>query len=286
MKNLKLTISIAFLGILMVSMTAFVMFSKAQTGSTINPYDNPELGMNEIVSLYHTNMNDKFNEYIKMMMENLEKNPDDPNGKPYKQEDDGSTTPFTVEDCLDPANSKNYSTFCVAVNMLGGNSDNCDLPIPPPTIVLTSDMEKFCALDGNAFALKGYLNFSAAMKKRTQQIFKTSQEKSDYVDAMVCLGGVCDQAQKDKAQVSYQTQKALEVSADLTFANEEIRFSKNALDQMLSAYDQLRVAWPIHAKYVEIYADLEKYRDKIVDIRHQTDVFPKKFVDLTTTACI
>jgi hypothetical protein len=282
MKNNRITISLIFLGAVMVSMMVMAVLTKAADSSSLNPYDNPDLNMDDIVTLYHTNMNDAFNNYIKMMMKNLEKNPDDPNGKPYKE--DG--TPFTVEDCLDPANSKNYSTFCVAVNLVGGNTDNCNIPTPPPTIVLPSDMQKLCSLDKNALALKGYLNFSAAMKKRTTQIFKTSQEKSAYVDAMTCLGGVCDQETKDKAQVTYQTQKALEVSADLNFANQEIKFAKNTLDQTLSAYDQLRVAWPIHKKYIEIYADLEKYRDKIVEIRHQTDLYPKKFIDLTTTACI
>ena len=284
MKNLRLTISVGFLGILLLSMTVFVVISRAATApKSHNPYDNPDLKMEEIVDLYHNNINDQFNTYIKMMMT---AKPDDPNGKPFVMNADGTQgAPLTVDDCLDPAHSKNYSTFCVGANLLGANSDLCT---PAEGEAVPEDLKKFCSLNPNALANKGDLNFAAAMQKRTNQIFQTNQEKSDWIQAMTCLGissNVCSQEQINKAQAIYQTQKALESATNIDFADHEITFAKQALDQTLSAYDQLRVAWPIHMKYIDIYAALEKYRDKLVSIRNATNQYPSKFIDLTTTSC-
>ncbi len=281
MKNHKLTISLSLLILIFVGMSALVVRTKAQEASSLNPYDDPNLDVDGVISLYHNNMNTTFNNYITLMMTNIDKNPDDPEGKAVDQ--DGN--PLTASQCMDDPN--NYSTFCVAVNTLGGNIDNC--VAPSLDIPLPEDMQKLCSLGSDATPLKGYLNFVAALKRRSNQIFQTTQQKSDYIDAMTCLGlpnSVCDQQTKDKAQTYYQTSVALQVSADLTKIQDEISKAKDTLDQTLSAYDQLKVAWPIHKKYVQVYADLEKYRDKIVDIRHQTDVFPSKFIDMTTTACL
>lgn len=70
------------------------------------------------------------------------------------------------------------------------------------------------------------------------------------------------------------------------FIDEEIKRSKQALDQTLDAYSQLRTAWAMHVKYMDIFADLVKYRDYLVAIRKQTDTFQFKFIDATTTKCL
>ena len=292
MKNHRLTICFIFLGVLLATITVFVFISKAQGANSLNPYDDRKLNIDQIVDLYHNNMNDAFNEYIKRMMTSK---PDDPLGKAFHVD---TGIPFTAAECLDPANANNYSTFCVSVNMLGGNSDDC----LRDKSKLTPDMKQFCTLGKNAKALNGYLNFSAAVRKRTKSIFKTVQEESDYIATMVCLGGVdfryfpvpagivCDDAKKAElqknAQQVNQTTKALEYSYDINFANNEVSIAKETLDQALSAYDQLKVAWPIHLKYVDIYAALEKYRDNLVSVRRATDNYPKQFIDLTTTSCL
>lgn len=285
MKNLRLTISFVLLGILFVSMTAFVLLSRAASEESKNPYDDPNLGYDEVIDLYHKNINDAFNEYIKKMVANLQTNPDDPNGKPF--EEDG--TPFTVEDCYDPANAGNYSTFCVGVNLLGADWGVCTPPNKPdgtPSWVIPDDMKAYCSMDKNSLPYKGYLNFAAALHRRNGQIFDTINKKNAYIDAMVCLGGVCSDAQFTKnAQIADQRATALAYADQVDTINKEIKFSKMALDQTLSAYDQLKIAWPIHLKYIEIYKALEKYRDKIVEIRHATDNYPAKFIDLTTTSC-
>lgn len=269
MKNHRLKISIALLGIIFVSMTTFVLMSKAASSAqSRNPYDDPSLGVNDVIELYHKNMNEAFNEYIKKMMKG---SPDDKNGKAYHVLDGNKEgEPLTAAECLSPKYSANYSTFCVSVNLLGADSDFCSVP------QTADDMIQFCKLDKGALARKGYLNFSSAIAKRTQQVFDTEKEKADWKNM-----SIGERASQGWSSITAATK----LISRQTIIADEMRFAKEALDQTLSAYDQLKVVWPLHQKYVGIYHSLEQYRDKLVDVRHQTDAYPKRFIDVTTTAC-
>jgi len=286
MNNKRLTICFALLGIILISMMVLVFRAHAE-GPTPppNPYDDGSLNIDDVISLYHNNMNTEFNRYITLLMTKIPtdpKQPDDQEGKAF----DATGKPLTPEQCLNDPN--NYSTYCVSVNMIGGDSTACELNKTANLPLKDPDLQKFCTLGPDAFALKGFMNLASSLKKRTNKVFQTSQEQSDYINAMVCLGissGICDEAQQKQAQVANQTQKAMEVSSNLTKIQNELVAAKNTLDQTLSAYDQLRTAWPMHLKYKEIYSLLEEYRDHLVDVRHQTDLFPSKFIDMTTTSC-
>ncbi|MFO0780355.1 MAG: hypothetical protein U0519_00455 [Candidatus Gracilibacteria bacterium] len=171
MKKNSVTISILVLVILLLSMVTMVFISRAAEEDIKNPYDSANLTVDDIIATYHANMNDAFNRYLKLMMTNIDKNPDDPNGKAFKE--DG--TPFTVADCLDPANANNYSTFCVAVNLLGGNSANCYAP--PELYTPPEDFKKFCSLGGNAQALKGIGILRLPFGKRPIKSLKPTRMK-------------------------------------------------------------------------------------------------------------
>ena len=149
---------------------------------------------------------------------------------------------------------KNYSTYCVAATLLSS--------------------PKY-----------GYMTYSKALECRRYQIFDNKEDAraySDYVESAASLGTA---APAIRAPAVYQTQKALEISAKLSAITREKDAAKRALDETLSAYDQLKTAWPMHKKYMEIYKDLIKFRDKMVEIRHQIEQFPAKFIDVTTTRC-
>lgn len=72
----------------------------------------------------------------------------------------------------------------------------------------------------------------------------------------------------------------------IQFIDDEIERAKLALDQTLDAYSQLKTSWQLHIRYIDIFNNLVKYRDQLVNIRQQTDVFPMKFIDATTTRCL
>ena len=184
MKKYLPTISLFVLGILLVSMSAMVFTSKAQQANLKNPYDSGTLGVDDIIDTYNNNINKAFNNYIKLMMTNMQTNPDDPNGKPFHA--DG--TPFSVSDCFN--SPQNYSTFCVAANLLGGNSDDCPAVTKDKTTPLSEGMDAFCQLGGNALPLQGYMNFIAALKKRTQNIFDTQADQQCFISKVPVAGPV------------------------------------------------------------------------------------------------
>ncbi len=72
----------------------------------------------------------------------------------------------------------------------------------------------------------------------------------------------------------------------IQFIDEEIIRAKTALDQTLDAYSQLKTAWQMHVRYMDIFAELVQYRDHLVSIRKQTDAFPFRFIDATSTKCL
>lgn len=75
------------------------------------------------------------------------------------------------------------------------------------------------------------------------------------------------------------------LGAELNRIDREIELSRQALDQALSAYNELQMALPLHRKYVEAIKALEKYRNKVSDIRQEVDLYPVTFLDVTTTQC-
>lgn len=222
-------------------------------------YADFDLSAEDTMALYHEKMNEKFNEYIKMMITTettlaAANNPDQAKkGQPPERDENGNYTEGLNEKTGIPnACTGNYSTFCVALTLL-----------KDPII--------------------GHMSYRNALNCRKIMLFDTRNEVEDfksYSDALV-LG---EENEKDVAQV-YQSQIILENSSRIQGIETELRASKQALDQTLSAYNELRTAWPMHKQYVEIYKNLLKYRDKLVEIRHQVEEYPSKFIDVTTTSC-
>lgn len=117
----------------------------------------------------------------------------------------------------------------------------------------------------------GYMAYHKALTCNKYALFETTKEESEQ--------------EGPGADKQYQTAKVLAISARLEGIEREIGSAKRALDQTLAAYNELRSAWPMHKKYVEIYNNLVKYRDKLAEIRSQAEDFPAKFIDATTTKC-
>lgn len=146
----------------------------------------------------------------------------------------------------------NYSTYCVAMDLLNNPE-------------------------------YGYMAYKKALTCRKYSLFEDATDRdawTAYSDFMI-LGDEYE----EKVQDIYQTQRVMQISARLEGIENEIDAAKQTLDQTLSAYDSLKTAWKMHVKYMEIYKSLVKYRDKLVEVRHQVEFFPAKFIDATTTSC-
>lgn len=61
--------------------------------------------------------------------------------------------------------------------------------------------------------------------------------------------------------------------------------AEKVLDMAVAAYNEFRIAYPMHKKYEKIIVDLYKYRDMIADITTKTMDFPGEFIDATSKSC-
>lgn len=67
--------------------------------------------------------------------------------------------------------------------------------------------------------------------------------------------------------------------------NIELESAKQVLDATLSAYNEYRLAYPLHKKYVTLINNLTKYRSGLESTTRQVSKFPGKFIDSTSTQC-
>ncbi len=220
-----------------------------------NIYANYELSTEDVISEYHERINKEFNKYIRQMMQ-----AETAAVKTGKQ--DLSGLPPAIDETTRKPKAcakKNYSTYCVGERLL-------------------TDPEF------------GYMSYRKALDCRKGRLFDTQADAmgySDYAESVLSFGlATPSKIKADKvAGPVYQAQKALEISSRLEAITREKAAAKEALDQTLSAYNELRVAWPMHKKYQEIYVSLLKYRDKLIEVRNYVENFPSKFIDATTTKC-
>jgi hypothetical protein len=57
------------------------------------------------------------------------------------------------------------------------------------------------------------------------------------------------------------------------------------LDMVIAAYNELRLAYPMHEKYDDLIVTLTKYREALSDVRAKTERLRTKFVDTTSASC-
>jgi hypothetical protein len=55
-----------------------------------------------------------------------------------------------------------------------------------------------------------------------------------------------------------------------------------AMELTISAYNELRLAYPMHKKYEELLVDLNSYRDMVLDIESRAEWLPKKYIGATS----
>lgn len=232
-------------------------FKNAKGETIASKYNDENMGLEDVMSGYHAWVNKSFNDYILEMVKSesaaAKSGQPDPRGDPPGPVKDGEPA---LKPC--PASEKeNYSPYCLAQK------------------ILTNERE-------------GYLAYMRALDCRRSQVFDTKAELISYTDVLetAMSGGIANPAVTDAvAEPVYQTQKAVEISARLEAIDREKSKAMRAVDQSLAAYNELRTAWPMHQKYIQIYKDLIIYRDKMVEIRNQVEEFPAKFIDASTTKC-
>lgn len=61
--------------------------------------------------------------------------------------------------------------------------------------------------------------------------------------------------------------------------------SLSTMEATINAYNEFRMAYPMHLKYKEIISDLYKYRDLLSDFRSKVSSFPAEFSSVTSDSC-
>lgn len=67
--------------------------------------------------------------------------------------------------------------------------------------------------------------------------------------------------------------------------NTELKRAKKALDATLQAYNELKIAYPMHVQYQETIKNLTEYNKKMSNLRQEVEQLPGKFIDATTAEC-
>lgn len=218
---------------------------KNEEGKVINLYNDPDLSTGAIMDLYHKRTNDEFNRYIRLMITAQEATAGDfsvdLNSQPPEPADPQDPLGVYKLEEFCEKNRDNYSTFCVAKNLLTDGEQG-----------------------------DGYVQYVKALECRRGDIAEDIENASPGVEY---VSGVVQEA-------AYAIR-----SWRIDAIDREVTTAKRALDQTLSAYDELKTAWPMHQRYIKIYESLVKFRDKMVEIRHQIEEYPSKFIDATTTMC-
>ncbi len=281
-----------------------------------------EMDVGDVIKEYKKQTNDFFNQKIAATMSNPQEEVPTPDLGKYKAMGNalctssgaGDLTCQSIAICnstrtdakISPANHP----YCLGVTLLG----------VPPFKYDHYDYSKLKALPQLKYS---YFCFKAALDRKRDDIYDSTplgilakcDNGSEYADNDICqlkskLDSEKDPNKKAKIQddlnyqinqrrwwstsylgaVSSLTGNLLDLTdstaSKIKSIDAEIIKAKTALDQTLDAYSQLRTSWQMHVRYIDIFNELVKYRDHLVEVRKQTDAFSLKFIDATTTKCL
>jgi len=277
--------------VLLGSMTALMLigvgFGRAQTKPVTAP--NPdsfvnefcfdgkisEMDVSDLVDVYTKETNDYFNDKIRNIMTRVHENVPTPSLEDYNtkggalcQDNNGRESADMTCQSIAVCNPKSSSEatnpsrhpYCLAVTLMG-------VPSTKISNYNYGELKKIRSLKYSYFCYK------AALDLKRDSIYDKTEWGGLYQGAATRMtANLVDFNDSARARI--------------IFIDEEVKRAKMALDQALDAYSQLKTAWQMHVGYADIFAELVKYRDHLVAIRKQTDVFPIRFINASTTKCL
>jgi len=111
-----------------------------------------------------------------------------------------------------------------------------------------------------------------------------TQSLDIYVSYMKAL-----EERKDKLETSDIEIPLVDMLANNAQKNVEIDYevdvARQVMEATVSAYDEYRLAYPMHVKYRKIIDDLIRYKVGLKVIRSKIINFPAKFIDATSVSC-
>lgn len=151
------------------------------------------------------------------------------------------------------------------------NVDKKKLFLPPISLLDTDDIPAIIKKCGEE-NLSSYCVSMTALNKYDDYIKKLTELKGE-----VNLSGLSDFSSIDETlgELDQRNQSI----------NQQTEQAKSVMEATVAAYNEFRLAYPMHVKYQEILTQLTKYKLLLKDIRLRAAEFPLRFVDVSTSQC-
>lgn len=104
----------------------------------------------------------------------------------------------------------------------------------------------------------------------------------DYLNELNSLKGFLPSTTEE---VPTQEEAVRETGIREEKIDKEAREAKLVFEATVSAYDQFRLAYPMHIKYETVINNLIKYKLALKRLRNRVERFPSKFIDATSSEC-
>jgi hypothetical protein len=101
---------------------------------------------------------------------------------------------------------------------------------------------------------------------------------SSYLNTLSQMKDKLPEGETLNSVYSSISQRNIEIS-------EEINHARKVLMATVSAYNEYRIAYPVHVKNQQIIKGLIKYRKSLSYIRKVVNLLPSKFIDATSAYC-
>lgn len=153
-----------------------------------------------------------------------------------------------------------FNTKITALNLLLEEEDffeKEEFKVPEDGVCTEENVSTFCVAEG---ALQIYLDYALALDIVAGQL--ATIEDDDELEDII-------------ERTTERNEKIVP----------EYDIAKTAMDSTLAAFNEYRLAYPMHQQYEEVIEDLIKYKLQLKDLRLETDEFPLRFIDSSTTQC-
>lgn len=141
-------------------------------------------------------------------------------------------------------------------------TDDSGTEVPDATQCTDQNVTTFCL---SMAALDQFEDFEVAMATRAKRFW--NEEDAENLTSTTITDIALTQALRARA------------------ITDEMTVAEIALDRALAAYNELRIAYPIHQQYEQVIIDLTKYRDALAGVRDEIEIYPSKLLDATTPSC-
>lgn len=127
------------------------------------------------------------------------------------------------------------------------------------------NVSTYCVAIG---ALDRYIEYVKVLNNLLGTLANEESEDSAFMSGVKNIGALLETTEERNKKI-----------------NAEFSEAKEVLEAAIAAYNEYRLAYPLHKRYEQIIKDLIKYKLALKAIRREATFFPIKFIDATSSQC-